>query len=444
MRLRELLNEAVKPTIEQIVAKHAAKVKDPFNKCAPVSRALADDLVKHGYPARVIRCSYLLPYARDAHQKWQNLGSQMYWVHYVVRVGNSVFDLTRRQFFPESPQPFVQSWADFKNDWEEIGIDWEWHRKQGLVKDWDDTSDSLKEAHHAYDNPGFDTQFQPLKAGDTLRVFHGFRDSHDAMLAATRGLSGASRAKRVYSYEADNNPKGLFVTISLKVADEFAGAYGVQCIMEFNVNESDLEAPVWPGGSYTVQGGYSQYFGHGAKGRAGRHAARRDAEARMNSGDHYHDAVKQSDRKHLADMLFSSREAQALFIGHLNPAQIVAFHVRPSGSGGNVPWERISREEFIQRYQNEITIPKEETWKERVFEPNEPFNGEKFMAALKARYKDHAESGLRAMWFGVITAPKQKALHFAEKFDSFLWPRQMPEAIRWFAKTYGTKPGADD
>ena len=146
---------------------------------------------------------------------------------------------------------------------------------------------------------------------------------------------------------------------------------------------------------------------------------------------------------HACDLL-GITPAQALFIGHLNPAQIVAFHVRPSGSGGNVPWERISREEFIQRYQNEITIPKEETWKERVFEPNEPFNGEKFMTALKARYKDHAESGLRSMWFSAITAPKQKALHFAEKFDSFLWPRQMPEAIRWFAKTYGTKSGADD
>lgn len=444
MRLRELLNEAVKPTIEQIVAKHAAKVKDPFNKCAPVSRALADDLVKHGYPARVIRCSYLLPYARDAHQKWQNLGSQMYWVHYVVRVGNSVFDLTRRQFFPESPQPFVQSWADFKNDWEEIGIDWEWHRKQGLVKDWDDTSDSLKEAHHAYDNPGFDTQFQPLKRGDTLRVFHGFRDSHDAMLAATRGLSGASRAKRVYSYEADNNPKGLFVTLSLKVADEFAGAYGVQCIMEFNAHERDLEAPVWPGGSYTVQGQYSQYFGHGAKGRAGRRQAQRGAEAQAGQDDHHLDAVKQSDRKHLATMLFQSREAQALFIGHLNPSQITAFHVRPSGSGSNVPWERISREEFIQRYQNEITIPKEETWKERVFEPNEPFNGEKFMEVMKARYKDHAESGIRNMWFMSVGAKKNKAATFADTFDQYLWPRQMPEAIRWFAKTLGTKPGADD
>src|SRR5882672_11349947 len=99
------------------------------------------------------------------------------------------------------------------------------------------------EAHHSYDNPDWDTKFQPLKSKDTLRVFHGFHSFRDAYRAAIYGLTGRERADRRYSYEFDNNPHGLFVTLSLKAAREFTGSYEDQVIMEFVANESDLEAP---------------------------------------------------------------------------------------------------------------------------------------------------------------------------------------------------------
>lgn len=291
----------------------------------------------------------------------------------------------------------------------------------------------LFEAHHAYDELGYDTKFAPLKRGDTVRVFHGFRDDHDAMVAATKGLSGATRANRVYSYEADNNPKGLFVTLSPKIAAEFIGGYGIQTMVEFNAKESDLEAPVWPGGSYTVQGQYSQYFGHGAKGRAGRRQAQRDNEARVDSETHHGDNIKQSDRKHLASLMMQTREHQALFIGHLDPTDIIAFHVRPRGSNTSVPFERISREEYIERYQAEIKIPNDKDH-DRIFQPNEEFDGEKFVAAIVQRYGKYGETGLASMWADVLSSKKNRAAIFAQKFEQFLWPKQMPMAVRWFNK----------
>jgi len=77
------------------------------------------------------------------------------------------------------------------------------------------------EAHHSYDNPDWDTKFQPLKKDDTFRVFHGFNNFRDAYRAAVYGLTGREYADRRYSYEADNNPYGLFVTLHLKKAGDF-------------------------------------------------------------------------------------------------------------------------------------------------------------------------------------------------------------------------------
>ena len=74
--------------------------------------------------------------------------------------------------------------------------------------------------------------------------FHGFHDVSEALTAAKHGLSGAEKADRRYSYEFSNNPKGLFVTMSLDVAKEFTS----KVIMEFVAREDQLEAPVWPGG----------------------------------------------------------------------------------------------------------------------------------------------------------------------------------------------------
>lgn len=108
---------------DTIVQKHATKVRKPFNACKTVAYALARDLVAHGFRAEVLRCSGLQTPAPNADRRWLKLGKPFYWVHYVVRVGDKVYDLTRRQFFPDSPQPFVLSLTDLKHEWIDVDRD---------------------------------------------------------------------------------------------------------------------------------------------------------------------------------------------------------------------------------------------------------------------------------------------------------------------------------
>lgn len=299
------------------------------------------------------------------------------------------------------------------------------------------------ETHHAYDDPDWRTEFQPFRAGDTLRVFHGFRDLSDAVAAAKQGLSGRARANRVYSYEFDNNPQGLFVTLSLKVASEFAGSYQDQAVMEFVTPIEDLEAPVWPGGGYTVQGQMAQYFGGGAKGRAARRQRTRDAEAEAERLAHpEHDAhVLASDKRYLAYMLSRNRELQALYVGHLEPRAIVAFHVRPPRY--DAPFERLSREEFLARYGN--VEEKREHQHDRVFSPAERFDSDAFIERMTARYRsmrrEDDEAWIRDaignMWQNVRRA-RRPAAAFVDQFGNYLWPKQYVDAMRWMKITYPT------
>lgn len=294
------------------------------------------------------------------------------------------------------------------------------------------------EAHHAYDNPGIDTQFQPLKVGDTVRVYHGFRDLPDAVEACARGLSGKIRAARVYSYESDNNPKGLFVTLSFKVATEFGGT-----IIEFVARSEDLEAPVWPGGSYTVQGQMSQYFGHGAKGRANRNqrrkVARQDAIQHFSKhGDAEHYAhIPASDDPLTASMLMTGREYQALFIGDLNPDQILAVYTRDENTVHS-PYTKHDPKEFL------AARPQDENKganRERLFKPGDKFDGEAFIERINARYggktgRKSMEDTLKSIWSGIITSPR-KTDSFVRDFGDFMWPGQYRDAIRWMKARWG-------
>ena len=66
---------------------------------------------------------------------------------------------------------------------------------------------------------------KPLKDSDTIIVYHGFYSNNDVKIALTKGLSGQEIARRVYSYESGNNPKGLFVSIDFNVVKRrFAGS----------------------------------------------------------------------------------------------------------------------------------------------------------------------------------------------------------------------------
>ncbi len=71
------------------------------------------------------------------------------------------------------------------------------------------------EAHHVYDKIIGPEEFPPIRHGDTFRVFHGFRDFVDAWRCAKYGISGKYRVGRTYSYENNNNPVGLFVTLPI-------------------------------------------------------------------------------------------------------------------------------------------------------------------------------------------------------------------------------------
>lgn len=295
------------------------------------------------------------------------------------------------------------------------------------------SSVSVLEVHHAYDDFGYKAQYQPFRAGETLRLFHGFREFSDALSAAKNGLTGRERAARVYSYEMDNNPRGWFVTLNRDIAAEFVGAYGVQVIVEFHARLEDLEAPIWPGNGYTVQGQMAQFFGHGAEGRRKRAQRARDAEQESSAyaAQHGIEHVAQSDKKYLASLLTMTREAQALFVGDLNPHDIIAFHVRPKGALITDPWERISREEFLQRYGEG-----ESKFNRKVFNPADPFDGEIFLtkiAGLIARGDvEKAKVSLSRVWNNIQKLPpKGRGQRFVEMFKDYLWPNQYRGAIAW-------------
>jgi hypothetical protein len=302
----------------------------------------------------------------------------------------------------------------------------------------------LLEAHHEYENPtSLDTKFQPLKAGDTVRVFHGFRDLPHAVDACRHGISGKERAQRVYSYEYDNNPKGLFVTLSFKVAAEFGGT-----IIEFVARSEELEAPVWPGGSYTVQGQMAQYFGHGAKGRAARNARRKDARAETQadfsrrSDPERWAHVTGSDDMLTANMLLNSTEHQALFIGDLDPKRIAAVYTRDRNTIDS-PYTKHTVADFLAA-NAEAKGSKDSRLDDRVFGPAERFDGETFIERMNQKFggfskrRDTGEI-IKSIWLNqIVSAPAGKrARAFLDMLGPYMWPGQYRDAMLWMKATWG-------
>jgi len=279
---------------------------------------------------------------------------------------------------------------------------------------------------------------QPLKKGDTIRVFHGFNNYNEAILAVQYGLSGAQKVPRVYSYESDNNPKGLFVTGKFKTAASFAGSYKYAIIIEFNAEYDELEAPVWPGGSWTGYGGYSQYFGWGPEGRRGRSKARKDAENAAKTDKYNPEWVTLSDNPHLADMMLNKGETQALFIGHLNPKRISTVYVKEyENFVANGDWVKMTRDEFLSNYANQFDEKHKTNHKDKMFAPDENFNPELFKQRLLAKYNKgmDLDDVFRRMWQHVKT-DKHKQSMFNQYFDMYVWPKQKPALFNWLKNTY--------
>lgn len=278
----------------------------------------------------------------------------------------------------------------------------------------------------------------PLKKGDTVKVFHGFNNYNEAILAIKHGLSGAQKVPRVYSYESDNNPKGLFVTGKFKTATQFTGSYKYAVIIEFNAEYDELEAPVWPGGSWTGYGGYSQYFGWGPEGRRGRAKARKDAEKSTRDDQYKPEWVKLSDNPHLADMLLNKGETQALYIGHLNPNRINAIYMKAYDNHiSQGDWQKISREEFLQKHETDLDPKHENKNRSKVFSPDEEFNPDLFKQRLTTKYNKTLDFDdvFKRMWDHVKN-DKHKQMMFNQYFDMYVWPKQKPALFNWLKRTY--------
>ena len=232
----------------------------------------------------------------------------------------------------------------------------------------------------------------PLKDNETIVVYHGFNKFQEGLLVAKFGLSGKERAKRIYSYEYGNNPKGLFVTINFNtVKREFAHG-GV--IMELATKVNNLESPVWVGGrSYYVQGEYTKSF-NSPEEREQQRLLNRERDKQNE-----YPAIANSDRPELAYTLYENPEKQALYIGDLNPNMIRAFWVNEvlkNERRTNGPWVRMSRHEFLNKYYNDDNLKTKYTGKERseysedyynkenkIFKPADDFNINKLKKYLK-------------------------------------------------------------
>jgi hypothetical protein len=251
----------------------------------------------------------------------------------------------------------------------------------------------------------------PLKDNETIRVYHAFNNPQDLYDILKYGTSGKLRAKRIYSYESNNNPKGFFVSIDFKTVKGFG-----QYIMELHTQVSDLEAPVWPSGSYTVQGEYSKYWDAENPRERGIEAAREKAKQSKQ------DYIRNSDRPELADSLYNNYEKQALYVGDLDANSIRAIWVNKDmkKDGRYSTYDRMSVKEFLKTY----PFKPSSEHRNKLFTPREEFDVDVMLDRFKKRFDrmstDSILSGLKSV------DNQGLAVHF--------WPKQMA-AVQEFIKT---------
>ena len=212
---------------------------------------------------------------------------------------------------------------------------------------------------------------EPLNDNEVIRVYHGFKNFDDVLNLLKSGLSGKDRAKRIFSYEAVNNPHGLFVSVDFQVAKDFGGS-GV--VIEFSTKISDLEAPVWVGGrSYFVQGEYTEGF---------KDLEEREQQRLINRqkyGESPYDFISKSDRPELANTIFDNPERQALYIGDLDPNMIKSVwynEVLHKDRRTNGEWVRLDRKAFIKK----LGVDTKRNKRFINYLPSEDFNFDEFVS----------------------------------------------------------------
>ena len=251
----------------------------------------------------------------------------------------------------------------------------------------------------------------PLKDNETIRVYHAFNNPQDLYDILKFGTSGKLRAKRIYSYEANNNPKGFFVSIDFKTVKGFG-----QYIMELHTRVSDLEAPVWPSGSYTVQGEYSKYWDEENPREKGTEAAREKAKQSKE------DYIRNSDRPELADSLYNNYEKQALFVGELDANSIRAIWVNKDmkKDGRYSTYDRMSVKEFLKTHPSK---PSSEH-RFKIFTPREECDVDVMLKRFNQRFDRMSTDDILSVLKYVDD--QGLAVHF--------WPKQMT-AVKKFIKT---------
>lgn len=311
------------------------------------------------------------------------------------------------------------------------------------------------EADREFTFPTPPDEIDPIQKGDRFRVFHGFYNMNDAINIAMHGASGKMRVGRTYSYESENNPKGMFVTLDLKkIASKFAGGVKTGVIMEFVADESELQPPTWPGGGYTVQGQMAQYFYQHPQGaRMGRAQSLKDdeEEARKSS----YPAISQSHRPGLAQTMFGS-EMQALFTGDLDPGRIVRFWVQDAEEGADYrlttsDWVPYTREQFLEKYGQDFDAgsnslaDSDARW--RGMSPSQEFNWQAIADWFNREYRSRKEKKIETekqlydeFVGALVHEPIEKFLHTPRSvertFGQYLWPRQLPRLQRWIVQMY--------
>lgn len=255
-------------------------------------------------------------------------------------------------------------------------------------------------------------EYEPLKDSDTIRVYHGFYNQYDLVRALKYGLSGKQRANRIYSYEFNNNPSGLFVTISFDMAKSFG-----QFIAEIHTKVSDLEAPVWPGGTFTVAGQMAQYFSSEEEREQTRLSDREKAKQSE------YKAIRDSDRPEVAFRLFSDGENQALFTGELNSNSIRAIWVNKdlNVAGKYSEYIRMTPKEFLQKYGNDSDD--DITYYHKIFKPREKFDIAEFLRRIEQKYKIDSEEAIEIF----------KSLD-VNSLSTYLWPAQITEFKKYLEK----------
>lgn len=286
-----------------------------------------------------------------------------------------------------------------------------------------------------YINTNFDSkQFwkqDPIKDNEVIRVFHGFNRFDEGLFTVLHGLSGKETARRIYSYESGNNPKGLFVSVDLKLIQDRFASGGV--IIEFSSKVTDLEAPVWVGGrSYFVQGEYTKSFKDSEE-REQQRLANREKYAQDSD-----ERISKSDRPELGQTIFGNYEKQALFIGDLNPNMIKYVwynEVRHKERRTNGPWVRYTRKDFInimkaehKTVTNNVDRQYSYSKSNRMFKPAEDFDETIFAKRLE----DKHGKGAYDNWLKYEIKYSFDSYHL----QGYFWPKQMEQAKAFYKNKF--------